>query len=188
MPNWCNNSVTLRFPTKEEAKDFSEHLDRVQSEEQIKDEFENDLTVLGYFVPEPDYNHDDQGWYWWRVNNWGTKWDISLYHHEWVDDCEIVLGFDTAWSPPIHVYEAMDEQGVNVFASYWEGGMCFAGRWELGEEEHYDYSSYEDPDELREFIGEDLDDEWGISDMVREYIEEEAEMNSDSGVENFGRN
>ena len=47
MPNWCENNVTLRFPTKEEAKDFSEHLDRVQSDEQIKDEFDNDLTVLG---------------------------------------------------------------------------------------------------------------------------------------------
>ena len=36
--------------------------------------------------------------------------------------------------------------------------LLVGGRW--GEEEHYDYSSYEDPDELREFIGEDLDDEW----------------------------
>ena len=42
--------------------------------------------------------------------------------------------------------------------------VCALWWWEMGEEEHYDYSSYEDPDELREFIGEDLDDEWGISD------------------------
>ena len=169
MPNWCNNSVTLRFPTKKEASEFKKVLEN-QSDTN---------TVLGYFVPEPDYDTttDDAtpGWYWWRVNNWGTKWDINLYHHGWNDDYEVVLGFDTAWSPPIPVYEAMDEQGVNVFASYFEGGMCFVGKWEMGEEEHYDYSAVEDPDELREYIGEELDDSWNVSEMMREYLEEEEE-------------
>ena len=171
MPNWCNNTATLII--KDEAKK-AEVLDAIQNYEDDSDK----NSFLGYFVPEPDYDTttDDvmPGWYWWRVNNWGTKWDIQLYHWDVIDDT-ITIGFDTAWSPPIHVYEAMDEQGIDVFASYFEGGMCFAGRWEMGEEEHYEYSAVEDPDELREYIGEDLDDEWGISDMMREWQEEEEE-------------
>jgi len=182
MPNWCNNSVTLRFPTKKEAQDFEQHLNKVLNEEQLEDENGNTLSLFGYFVPEPKYT-EEQGWYWWRVNNWGTKWDANLYQHDWVDDTSLVLGFDTAWSPPIPVYEAMDEQGVNVVASYYESGMCFVGRWELGEEEHYEFSEIEDPVELRDYIGADLDDEWYISGYLQEWIDEQEE--NDSGVENF---
>ena len=83
------------------------------------------------------------------------------------------------------------EQGLNVYATYYEPGMCFVGSWEDGAEEHYEYSSIEDPEELRDYIGEHLDDEYGISDWMREWQAEEEEVvihveESDSGVENFG--
>lgn len=185
MPNWCSNDVTLRFPSVEEANEFKDHFDRVQSGENILDEFNNDLTILGFFVPEPDYNHQDQGWYWWRVNNWGTKWDCNIVSYTWNDDYEICLTFDTAWSPPIAIYEAIQEQGIYVTASYYEPGMCFVGSWEDGEEDHFEYSHIEDPDELREYIGEYLDDHWGISEDARMWLEEMKEEN-DSGVENVG--
>jgi hypothetical protein len=190
MPNWCNNSLTLRFPTKEEAKEFNQHVDRVESESKIQDEHNNDLTILGYFVPEPDYNHQEQGWYWWRVENWGTKWDINLYERHFVDDYTVFLGFDTAWSPPIETYGAMTDQGVYVEASYYEPGMCFVGTWVGGDDDFYNYAEIEDPQEIRDYIGSDLDDEWNISEWMREYIEEENanHIDSDSGVENFGRN
>jgi hypothetical protein len=153
-----------------------------------KDENGNDITVLGHFVPEPKYDDSDEGmtgWYWWRVNNWGTKWDISIHNYDWVDDYEVRLGFDTAWSPPIAIYEAMQEQGIYVTASYYEPGMCFVGNWEDGEEDHFEYSHIEDPDELREYIGEYLDDYWNISEDARMWLEEMKEEN-DSGVENVG--
>ena len=47
-----------------------------------------------------------------------------------------------------------------------------------------EYSDCETPEEIREKIGEELDDEWGISEDYREWMEEEVE--NDSGVENFG--
>ena len=190
MPNWCAKSTTLVFHDSEKATEFASHLDQMENDENAKHENGNDFTVLGFFVPEPQYN-DTGDWYWWRVNNWGTKWDVSTHSVDWVDDVTCVMVFDTAWSPPITAYQAMCEQGMNVYATYYEPGMCFVGAWDDGAEEHYDYSSIEDPEELRDYIGSDLDDEYGISEWMREWQAEEEEVvihveESDSGVENFG--
>ena len=186
MPNWCNNNVTLTFPDDESADKFYDHLKKVKSDVEHKDDNDNPLTILGYFVPEPNYNNDE-GWYWWRVNNWGTKWDVNLWQDDWIDDNTVILGFDTAWGPPIQTYEVMEDQDISVEATYYEPGMCFVGSFSSdGEREHYEYSEIEDPQELRDYIGEDLDDEWNISEYLREYLEEENANDNDSGVENFG--
>lgn len=173
MPNWCNNTATLII--KDEAKK-AEVLDAIQNYEDDSDK----NSFLGYFVPEPDYDTttDDvmPGWYWWRVNNWGTKWDIQLYHWDVIDDT-ITIGFDTAWAPPIGAYESMAENhGIEVVASYYEPGCAFCGTWDNeNREEHYEYGELETPEAVREHIGEDLDDEWGISEDIRQWIEENEE-------------
>ena len=183
MPNWCNNSTTLTFPTEEKAQEFQDHITAMEADEETKDENGNSLSLLGFFVPEPQYN-DTGEWYWWRVNNWGTKWDVSLGSIDWVDDVTCVMNFDTAWSPPTIAYEAMEGQDIVVEASYYEPGMCFVGRFgSSGEREHYEFSDIEDPQELRDYIGEELDDDYGISEWMREWQAEEEE--NDSGVENF---
>lgn len=183
MPNWCSNTATLTFPDNKSADKFYEHLKKVKSDEEHKDENDNLLSVLGHFVPEPNYNSGD-GWYWWRVNNWGTKWDVNLWQDDWIDDTTIVMGFDTAWGPPINTYEAMEEQDIVVEATYFEPGMCFVGRFGSGgEREHCEFSEIEDPQELRDYIGEELDDEYNISEYLREYLEENA---NDSEEENIG--
>ena len=187
MPNWCNNTATLTFPDDDSAGKFYEHLKKVKSDEEHKDENGNLLSVLGHFVPEPNYNSGD-GWYWWRVNNWGTKWDVSLYQDDWIDDNTVILGFDTAWGPPTLTYEAMLDQDIIVEATYYEPGMCFVGRFssDASGTTHFEFSEIEDPQELRDYIGEELDDEYNISEYLREYLEEENENDNDSGVENFG--
>jgi len=40
--------------------------------------------------------------YHWRINNWGTKWDIGNIEDMGYDinDTEIVINFSSAWSPP----------------------------------------------------------------------------------------
>lgn len=192
MPNWCVNSATLFFDEVSQANDFNTHLCVMEINEdakdvEAKDVNGNDLSVLGYFVPEPKYDDSDEGmpgWYMWRVQNWGTKWDIELHHKEWIDEKTIRLHFDSAWGPPIETYKAMIEQGIKVDASYYESGMCFAGHFDHTGTAHFDYGDCETPEEVREAIGADLDDEWGISEEMREWMEEEAE--NDSGVENFG--
>ena len=53
-------------------------------------------------VPEPEEanTQDNWDWYTWRCNNWGTKWDANQSNLYKVDNREIILTFQTAWSPP----------------------------------------------------------------------------------------
>lgn len=163
MPNWCNNSVTLTAASKEEANELFQHLEKQD---------EDDWSFFGFFHPEPEYEANEgdamPDWFWWRVNNWGTKWDAAIHQVDWIDDLTCVMSFDTAWSPPLGIYEAMKEQGWLVLASYYEPGMCFVGRWDDGDDEHYDYSNCSTGDEIREYLPEELDMDWGIS----EYFDE----------------
>ena len=130
MPNWCANSTTLVFPTSEEAQEFKDHITAMEADEEAKDENGNSLSLLGFFVPEPKYN-DTGEWYWWRVNNWGTKWDIggdSIDFYD-EDDDRIELHFDTAWSPPDEIYQVLRDRYEDIEISwfYREDGMQFAG-------------------------------------------------------------
>ena len=196
MPNWCANSATIFFDEVNQADDFNTRLCVMEINENAKDENGNDLSVLGYFVPEPKYDDSDEGmpgWYMWRVENWGTKWDIVLHNKEWIDDKTIVLHFDTAWSPPIAVYRAIEEEGYVVEATYYEPGMCYVGSYSNEYDHCIEYADCETPEEIREKIGEELDDEWGISEDFRMYMEEneteefdEDRLDNDSGVENYG--
>lgn len=187
MPNWCANSATIFFDNESEMDDFETRLAIMEINEDAKDVNGNDLSILGYFVPEPKYDDSDEGmpgWYMWRVENWGTKWDIMLHHKEKIDDTTIVLHFDTAWAPPIATYQAIEQQGYVVEATYYEPGMCFAGTYANEMDQSFDYSDCETPEEIRDTVGSDLDDEWGISEDFRMWMEDEVE--NDSGVENFG--
>lgn len=175
MPNWCNNSLQLTAATKEEAKELCILLETLDGDTSNE---ENAPTFFGHFVPE---QWDENEWYWSRVEAWGTKWDASIHSWDFVDDFTVVISFDTAWSPPIGVYNAMVEQGWGVSATYYEPGMCFVGAWVDGVEEHYEYALCETPEAIREMIGEDLDDEYGISDMMQVYLEEEKEYEESNG-------
>ena len=140
MPNWCSNSLTLTAATKEEAQELCDHLSNQEAD---------DWTFFGFFVPET-WNEED--WYYSRVNAWGTKWDANLAGYDWVDDYTLVMSFDTAWSPPIAVYEAASEQGWGVVATYYEPGMCFVGSWVDGVDEHYDFQECTSKD-VRDVVG-----------------------------------
>jgi len=174
MPNWCANSLQLTAASKEEADELSIHLKKLNEDTK---EGEKEPTFFGFFVPE---TWNDEDWYWNRVEAWGTKWDASMHDWSWVDDTTVVLTFDTAWSPPIAAYEAMVEQGWLVSATYHEPGMCFVGSWndEAGSE-HYDYAEYDTPEEVRNYISKDLDDEYGISDWMEQMLEEEKQMEAE---------
>ena len=74
--------------------------------------------------------HQDDRWYNWRVQNWGTKWDCYTLE---MDDTDLPHGFEvtfeTAWSPPEEVCSAIREQYPNVSISWFydEPGCEFAG-------------------------------------------------------------
>ena len=72
----------------------------------------------------------DDRWYNWRVQNWGTKWDC--YSLE-IDECDMPHGFEvnfeTAWSPPEEVHTAICEQFDDLSISWFydEPGCEVAG-------------------------------------------------------------
>ena len=75
--------------------------------------------------------HKTDSWYDWCCDHWGTKWDIhdvELQDDGWV----LRYDFDTAWSPPQGIYEALIEKfnGEEDFSIQWfyrEDGMQMAG-------------------------------------------------------------
>ena len=75
-------------------------------------------------------NKQDDRWYNWRCQNWGTKWDCYTLD---IEDSDMPHGFEvtfeTAWSPPEEVCSAIREQYPNVSISWFydEPGCEIAG-------------------------------------------------------------
>jgi len=102
MPNWCNNSITIKGST-ETIKTLWEEANREGE----------DGGLLNAMVPMPvelrdttkGSNGDAVNWYDWAVANWGTKWDVSLEGLEFTDNGDgtatIEGWFDSAWAHPL---------------------------------------------------------------------------------------
>lgn len=187
MPNWCNNFIEVSHedPAKITALseafkrgDFCEYV--VPVPEILKDP----ETTTNYGDPDKQAAADAlreearkatgyQSWYDFCVNRWGTKWDVGN------DDgtCDIhpdgnmmTASFDSAWSPPTGVYEALVEQGYSVRAMYFEPGMCFAGVWDNGCDDFY--QDWGDSQGAKDTLPEELDEFFAISEQQAEYEEE----------------
>ena len=162
MPNWCDNTLTISHPDPAVMERAAAAW--------------NASRFLAEFVPEPDYpgykdcqikDGNMPAWWTWRVNNWGTKWDIGfdadLGNKVEVVEGKISVGFVSAWSPPINAYDSLVEQGFSILAYYFESGCDFCGRYEDGIDDCYTASEGGIP--------EDIDREMGVSDTMREYEE-----------------
>lgn len=166
MPNWCNNNLTLSHSDPQRV------ADAVAAFEAGK--------LLEFLLPPPTSEWD----YYWCLDNWGTKWDVggSGCSVELVDPNTAIFSFDSAWSPPTTAYSRIVEDGWTVDASYCEPGMAFCGRVTTEDGTIYDdYYEYGDQsaDTVRDYIGEELDDQWGISDMLSDLEEMESDMDSE---------
>lgn len=159
MPNWCSNDVTLR------------HKDPAMIERAVKAYQEG--KFLNEFVPMPQELLEGDGWYGWAVSNWGTKWDVGGDNDsiEQPDANTLELRFDSAWSPPIEAYRALEEQGFEVEAYFHEPGMTFAGSYVDSYEDTIDYSGWS-ANQIRTEIPE-LDERFCVSDCVDPEEEDE---------------
>jgi hypothetical protein len=64
--------------------------------------------------------------------------------------------------------------GYEVTARYYEPGMAFAGTYELGTDECFDYSGM-NSEEIAKYLPEELDEYFGISEMVAQWEDENTE-------------
>lgn len=185
MPNWCSNGITLRHAD-------SKMIDRaLKGKDGLLMEFmptPQDLvdTVAGSFGDGDKqaaleaqqasnirkYGYKD--WYDWNVANWGTKWDVSLESVERVDANTLTASFESAWAPPIEAYNRLLDLGFEIEAYYYEPGMAFVGKYVDGIDECYDYSGT-DSKTVRDAIGDELDDYFGISESMAEWENEEKD-------------
>jgi hypothetical protein len=162
MPNHTDNRVIL-------SHDDSQQIDNIYNVMNT-----DDTELCNYLVPEPrdDAGEPTSGWYDWRLEHWGTKWDIYNATCERMDANTLVLSFDTAWSPPIPVYDKLVEMGFEVNARYLDEGWMYVGEYIDGN----DWTT----DDVESVVTEypDLDLEFGISEHMIDA--EWAEENEDA--------
>ncbi len=188
MPNWCSNHITVRGTDPAEiqrlAKAFGEgglcnaviptpkELTETVSGH-CGDGYAQELNQFKIELNKKYFGATD--WYSFQTSRWGTKWDVECSSVEIDQDGLGFSGtFDSAWSPPTGVAEALVEQGFEVTLYYNEPGMGFVGKWEDGSDDYYEYSG-EDSETVRAAIGDELDDMFGISESMAEYEAENEE-------------
>ena len=201
MPNWCDNQISITGPNSV--------IDKI--EKIVKEESNNaENGLLQFFHPMPKELLDTEAgptaktkaekderkarklefgaenWYDWRVNNWGTKWEVCEFYgvdkqpDALIGDSTISFAFSSAWSPPIGAYEKFLENNPDCFirAYYYEGGCDFMGLWEDGVDDCYAPSDYKSTDDFwKDGIGSTLDDTFNITESMAEYEAEQEEEN-----------
>ena len=203
MPNRCSNSFSIKGPKAKIEKLYkialideddeggllqalvpmpqSLHITAgsfgVESQKQKDLEVQEKANLLA---------HGHKNWYDWRVTNWGTKWEVSTdgfiggLTTDTDGNSTIEGWFESAWAPPIEAFATYCEDNPDVILklSYNEPGMCFVGEMHGIEgdvpDTYYEYSD-EDSASVREKIGSELDDDWGISESMYEYEQENLE-------------
>jgi hypothetical protein len=130
MPNWVHNRIVATGP-----KDALDTLEKKLHSEEEPVTFNNILSR----PPEQD---DD--WYNWNIAHWGTKWDAVNAYRSRADDGTLDFSFDTAWSPPFGVIDALFEQFKDLDFEYfyeeeqgWGGNVVFKNG-AIAEQETYD--------------------------------------------------
>ena len=198
MPNWCDNQITITGPNS-----VIDKIEKIVKEE--SNDTENGLLQFFHPMPkelmETEKSSDDKkmnkqpfvdgvnNWYDWRVNNWGTKWELCEFYgvdrqyltEQSEGESTISFSFSSAWAPPIGAYEKFLENNSNCFirAYYYEGGCDFMGLWEDGVDDCYQPSDYKSTDDFwQDGIGSTLDDIFNITESMAEY-EEEERLNED---------
>jgi hypothetical protein len=100
MPNWCRNTLII---TKGEPKPV---FDAVRTESSLFDF--NSLIPLPREIADAPVHPSMvvPEWYRWSCQNWGTKWN-SAYAQYSSASPRNTIHFDTAWGPPVPVFEAL---------------------------------------------------------------------------------
>jgi len=155
MPNWCQNVATIYHEDKEKIDVIENELSKEK----------DDVALFQMLRPRPA--DQEENWYSWNCENWGTKWDASVYDFDRVDDNTIKINFDTAWGPCIGLYEYLDSEGYEVDGFYHEEGMAFCGRYAHGTDDHYEYSDM-DSAAVQYEIPSEIDEMFNISEMMQE--------------------
>jgi len=146
MPNWTSNNIVI-VGKKEKVDVIKDQLEKYY-------EYGGEWSgFFDYFLPTPkemmehpspirdeelsvnfENKYGAPDWYGWRINNWGTKWDISdfsdmQYQSEEIDLSMVSFNCETAWSPPEEGLRNLSKkfEDVYFYCQFEEPGMSFQG-------------------------------------------------------------
>tara|TARA_B100000900_G_C20283419_1_gene595042 strand:- start:19 stop:477 length:459 start_codon:yes stop_codon:yes gene_type:complete len=128
MPNWCQNVIYVSHEDENKMVALKDAI--------INGEMCDHIKPMPEALKDTTSPSDSPNWYDWACDNWGTKWDVcspwdtdEIYSDE--NGETYVFKFDTAWSPPIPVYDEMIKQGFHLVARYVEYGCGYHGEYSV---------------------------------------------------------
>jgi hypothetical protein len=140
MPNWVYNNLKIKDSQDVLEKIRENLINKNIIDEEEKDEQLQSITFQN-IIPRPP---EEEDWYHWNINNWGTKWDACSASFE-LKSNELIYNFDTAWSAPnnvilflskmyptaniTHTYE--EEQGWGAKEEYNNGVANVLKTWDI---------------------------------------------------------
>jgi hypothetical protein len=196
MPNWCDNSISITH----EDPAMMQRLDKAFKEGNFLNEFVPcppellEEVGIGENYRERSEAHEaaniekfgHASWYSWRVENWGTKWEVGEGEFDYDPETNKATGwFQTAWSPPVTAMEALTELGFIVELKYREEGMSFVGEYTSEDGDECYNVDFEDED-WRDDIPEHLIDDFNLEDDYENWLEwnkEDEDEESDDSEE-----
>ena len=187
MPNWCDNSLTLTHDDPAMIK----RAIRAFENSSFLNEFipcpkELSETVSGSYGDKEEQalllakqegnikNYGYATWYDFAIGEWGTKWDVGCGDINKIDKNNVKFYFQSAWSPPTEAYRKLEDLGFSINAFYYEPGVMFAGQYYDGNDDYYEYSGL-DSKGIAETLPVELDEEFSISEQMKEWEEENDE-------------
>lgn len=163
MPNWCECKLTIKgkeeevnafkkfakgteplYDSKKELgvldmNRFVPYPEEYKKQDKIANKVINDWKKLTNEqqknTPYPDIKDGyNSGGHEWCQKNWGTKWNFA--EPKIIDETictKLIYDFQTAWSPPIPIINAMSKKFPNLqfTLQYWEGGAGFKGTYSI---------------------------------------------------------
>lgn len=189
MPNWCDNSISISHSDPA----MMERLDKAFKAGKFLNEFiPCPPELLEDIEIGEDYNTRREAkdaenlekfghtsWYTWRIENWGTKWEVADGDLEYDPETNGATGwFQTAWSPPVTAMETLTDLGFVVELLYREEGMGYVGCY-TSEDGDDCYNIDFDDEDWRDNIPESLIDHFNLEDDYENYLEWQKEMEDD---------
>lgn len=160
MPNWCENEMTISHKDPAMMQKALVAWNSGNFLATLVPEPDYSVTPVAKCFPHIDAQYAkteeekaaalanvptirEDAWWDWRIQNWGTKWDIGWDSSRdpaelSPDGLSMWVYFESAWSPPIDAYDKLLDLGYEITAYYYEGGCCFCGQYQNGIDEHYD--------------------------------------------------
>ena len=136
------------MPNNTDVRVYIDHTNKKRIDD-MENIFSNDYP-FNMIIPMPDDIErgnltmeqreatNGRNWYDWSCANWGTKWDAYNINVQRLSDTSLYVTMETAWSPPIPIFQKLLELGFEVSAYYLDEGYNYVGQFEGGEDFCYD--------------------------------------------------